>query len=32
MHQDKNALSAKTVFLKNEYKKFSLVKEQRTQA
>lgn len=27
----KNALSAKTVFLKNEYKKFSLVKEQRTQ-
>lgn len=28
----KNALSAKTVFLKNEYKKFSLVKEQRTQA
>lgn len=27
----KNALQAKTVFLKNEYKKFSLIKEQRTQ-
>ena len=27
----KNALSAKTIFLKNEHKKFSLVKEQRTQ-
>ena len=27
----KNALQAKTIFLKNEYKKFSLVKEQRTQ-
>ncbi len=27
----KNALSAKTVFLKNEYKDFSLTKEQRTQ-
>ena len=26
----KNALSAKTLFLKNEYKKFSLIKEQRT--
>ena len=27
----KNALSAKTIFLKNEYKEFSLTKEQRTQ-
>ncbi|MCR5607182.1 MAG: DEAD/DEAH box helicase family protein [Treponema sp.] len=27
----KNALQAKTLFLKNEYKKFSLIKEQRTQ-
>ncbi|MCR4821813.1 MAG: DEAD/DEAH box helicase family protein [Treponema sp.] len=27
----KNALQAKTIFLKNEHKKFSLVKEQRTQ-
>ena len=27
----KNALSAKTIFLKNEYKKISLIKEQRTQ-
>lgn len=27
----KNALQAKTLFLKNEYKSFSLVKEQRTQ-
>ena len=27
----KNALSAKTIFLKNEYKDFSLMKEQRTQ-
>ena len=27
----KNALSAKTIFLKNEYKEFSLIKEQRTQ-
>ena len=27
----KNALSAKTIFLKNEYKDFSLTKEQRTQ-
>nr|MBP3283776.1 DEAD/DEAH box helicase family protein [Treponema sp.] len=27
----KNALSAKTIFLKNEHKKFSLIKEQRTQ-
>lgn len=27
----KNALSAKTLFLKNEHKKFSLTKEQRTQ-
>lgn len=27
----KSALQAKTIFLKNEYKKFSLIKEQRTQ-
>ena len=27
----KNALCAKMIFLKNEYKKFSLIKEQRTQ-
>ncbi|MBR3812658.1 MAG: DEAD/DEAH box helicase family protein [Spirochaetaceae bacterium] len=27
----KNALQAKTIFLKNEYKKFTLIKEQRTQ-